>query len=113
LRRFDVRVDAADVDATVARAERALGRDVVFGREPDHLTRGGIQAGRQAVVLRGQSTASPLAGRETEERGVVELAVQEAQAAIVAATAVLGEVFLPDELAGVQIPGPQQRPNVP
>ena len=102
-------VVAADVEAAVARGERAFGGDVVLVRLPDDVAGLRVEARGQAVVLRRQAAARPLARRVAEERGVEQLAVQEADAAVVAAAAVLREVLLPHHLAGVQVPGPEQR----
>src|SRR5690606_531153 len=59
--------------------------------------------------LHRQPAPGPLAGRESEEHRVVQFAVQQADAAVVAAAAVLAEIPFPDDLAGFQVPGPDPR----
>src|SRR5262249_40902664 len=56
-----------------------------------------------------QAAANPLARRVAEERGVIQFAVQEADAAVVAAPAVFRKILLPHHLAGLQVPGPEER----
>src|SRR5262249_38730430 len=97
------------VDATVAGTERAFGSDIILRGKPVDLPRFWLQASGQPVGSFRQPPAFPFAGGVAEERRIIELAVQQADAAIVPPTAVLGEILLPDELPGFQVPGPDLR----
>src|SRR5262249_38405869 len=81
-------VVAAEIEAAITRGKGAFGGDEVFGRQPDDVAGLRVKAGGQAVVVRRQAAASSLARRIAEERGIEQLAVQQAEAAVVTASAV-------------------------
>ena len=77
-----------------------------------HLAGGGIETGGEPVVLDRQAAPAFLAGVKAEEDRIVKFAVENADAAVVATTAELGEVLFPKQLAGIEIPRPNARAMV-
>ena len=58
-----------------------------------------FDAGGQAVVFNGQAPSLLLAGRVSEEDRVVEFAVEDAYATVIAAAPVFCKILFPEQLA--------------
>ena len=81
-------IESADVNTAVARTERTLGGYVIIRSGPDDLAGLWLEARSEAVVLNWQTSSRLLAGGVAEEDGVKKFAVENADAAVVAALAV-------------------------